>query len=43
VAVMTSADFDRFEKRKPKGFTKLREKKKKGWTAGLWRLESVDK
>ncbi len=43
VAVMTSADFDRFEKRKPKGFSKLREKKKKGWTAGLWRLESVDK
>ncbi len=43
VAVMTSADFDRFEKRKPKGFAKLREKKKKGWTAGLWRLDSVDK
>jgi 16S rRNA G1207 methylase RsmC len=40
VAVMTSADFDRFERQKPKGFMKLREKKKKGWACGLWRFEA---
>jgi hypothetical protein len=39
VAVMTSTAFDRFERRKPKGFSKLREKKKKGWACGLWRRE----
>lgn len=40
IALMTSADFDRFERQKPKGFTKLREKKKKGWAGGLWRFEA---
>lgn len=40
VTVMTSADFDRFERQKPKGFTKLRERKKKGWACGLWRFEA---
>ncbi|MBP7263232.1 MAG: methyltransferase [Spirochaetia bacterium] len=40
VAVMTSTDFDRFARRKPAGFTRLRDKKKKGWTAGLWRRDA---
>ena len=41
VCSLSSSDYDRFERRKPKGFTKLREKKKKGWTAGLWRLDAL--
>jgi hypothetical protein len=36
---MPSTAFDRFERRKPKGFSKMREKKKKGWACGLWRRE----
>jgi hypothetical protein len=39
VSVMPSTAFDRFERRKPKGLAKLREKKKKGWACGLWRHE----
>jgi 16S rRNA G1207 methylase RsmC len=39
IVVMPSTAFDRFERRKPKGFSKLREKKKKGWACGLWRRE----
>jgi hypothetical protein len=39
ISVMPSTAFDRFERRKPKGFSKLREKKKKGWACGLWRRE----
>jgi hypothetical protein len=39
IGVMPSTAFDRFERRKPKGFSKLREKKKKGWACGMWRRE----
>jgi 16S rRNA G1207 methylase RsmC len=39
ISVMPSTAFDRFERRKPKGLSKLREKKKKGWACGLWRRE----
>jgi 16S rRNA G1207 methylase RsmC len=39
ISVMPSTAFDRFERRKPKGLSKLREKKKKGWACGLWRQE----
>ncbi|MGD9938629.1 MAG: methyltransferase [Clostridia bacterium] len=39
ISVMPSTAFDRFERRKPKGLAKLREKKKKGWACGLWRRE----
>lgn len=39
IGVMPSTAFDRFERRKPKGFSKLREKKKKGWACGLWHRE----
>lgn len=39
ISVMPSTAFDRFERRKTKGFSKLREKKKKGWACGLFRHE----
>ena len=39
LAVATSADFDRFDRKKPKGFSKLRERKKKGWAGAVWRWE----
>jgi 16S rRNA G1207 methylase RsmC len=35
--VLPSTAFERFERRKPAGFMRLRDKKRKGWVCGLWR------
>ncbi|MBU0928506.1 MAG: hypothetical protein KKA67_12210, partial [Spirochaetes bacterium] len=40
VSAMPSAAMDRFEKRRPKGFVRVAERKKKGFACAAWRLES---
>jgi 16S rRNA G1207 methylase RsmC len=39
VASMPSTAMDRFERRRPKGFTRLAERKKKGFACAAWRLD----
>ena len=38
VAAMPSSAMDRFERRRPKGFVRLTERKKKGFACAAWRL-----
>lgn len=42
VASMPSTAMDRFERRRPKGFTRLAEKKKKGFTCAAWRFDGLE-
>jgi len=39
LAVMPSANRDRFERRRPARFVRVRDKRHRGWTAGVWRFE----
>ncbi|PKL23640.1 MAG: hypothetical protein CVV47_14135 [Spirochaetae bacterium HGW-Spirochaetae-3] len=40
VAAMPSSAMDRFERRRPKGWSRIAERKKKGFACAAWRLES---
>jgi len=42
VASMPSTAMDRFERRRPKGFARLAEKKKKGFACAAWRYEGPE-
>lgn len=42
VVALASTFFDRLEKKKPRGFVKLREKKRKGYVAAAWRYEGAE-
>ena len=42
VASMPSTAMDRFERRRPKGFTRLAEKKKKGFACAAWRFDGLE-
>jgi hypothetical protein len=41
IVALGSTFFDRFEKKKPRGYVKLREKKRKGHVTAAWRYEGI--